>query len=125
MIIPHLAKRLCRDLLVEAQATDVGSVATTSFEYPNGDSVCLYFSDFGDTLCVSDEGATVSFLKNQGIDLPGERRSAITRMCRPFDVEFVTPALRRQFKMPEIGIACLGLCEAITAVSWTLTGRHR
>jgi hypothetical protein len=117
MIIHGLKKRLCRDLLVEAESTELGSVAITSFSYPNGDSVNLYFSSLGDTLAVSDEGATVAFLKNQAIDFPTERRNAIKTMCRPYDVEFVTPDLRRQFQLPEIGVACMALCEAITTVA--------
>jgi hypothetical protein len=118
MIIHGLKKKLCRDLLIDAAATDIGSVAITTFTYPNGDSVNLYFGNMGgDSLSVSDEGATVKFLKEQGIELPVERRNTIQTMCRQFDVEFVTPVIRRQFEMADLGAACIALCEAITAVA--------
>jgi hypothetical protein len=117
MVIPSLKKKLCRDLLLEEASTDTASVAVTSFSYPNGDSVNLYFSDLGDTIGVSDEGATVAFLRTQGVDFTAERRSAIKTMCRPHDVEFVTPVLRKQFQMPEIATACMALCEAISIVA--------
>jgi hypothetical protein len=117
MLIEGLKKKLCRDLLLETECTEFGSVAVTSFSYPNGDSVNLHFSDLGDTLAVSDEGATIAFLKSQGIELQQDRRQTIKSICDPHEVEFVTPDLRRQFKMPDIGAACMGLCEAITAVA--------
>jgi hypothetical protein len=117
MVIDRLKKRLCKDLLVEEDSTDFGSVAITSFSYPNGDSINLYFSDLGDSLAVSDEGATVSFLKNQGVEFPPERRQTIKTMCNPYDVEFVTPALRKHFQLSDIGAACMALCEAIINVS--------
>lgn len=118
MIIPALKRKLCRDLLIEVVEDESGSIAITSFSYPNGDSVNLYFDDFGDgILSVSDQGATVSFLENQGIDLSTVRRQAIKHMCQPHDVEFVTPQLRRQFYLPDIGPACIALCEAVTAVA--------
>jgi len=118
MLIPALKRKLCRDLLVEVESTETGSVAVTSFSYPNGDSVNLYFTDLGDgVLGVSDEGATVSFLDRQGIELSAARRQIIKTMCRPYDVEFLTPILRRQFQIPDVGTASLALCEAITAVA--------
>jgi Domain of unknown function DUF1828 len=117
MIIDGLKQNLCRDLLVHSDATEFGSVAITSFAYPDGDSVNLYFSEFDDSISVSDEGATVAFLRRQGIDLPPERREVIKTMCLPYDVELAATVLRRQFQMPEIGAACLGLCEAITRVA--------
>lgn len=117
MLITGLKRKLCRDLLIEETSTDVSSVAITSFSYPNGDSINLYFTDMGDTVGVSDEGATLAFLRNQGVDFTAERRSLIKTMCRPFDVEFVTPALRKQFQMADIGSACMALCEAISSVS--------
>ena len=117
MLAKELKKKLGRDFLLEADSTELGPVAITSFSYPNGDSVNLYFGDLGNSLCVSDEGSTVAFLKNQGIKLSPERRDAIKLMCRQHDVEFVTPSLRRKFQMPDIGIACMGLCEAITKIS--------
>ncbi|MDP9172890.1 MAG: DUF1828 domain-containing protein [Planctomycetota bacterium] len=117
MQISGLKRKLCKDFLLEAESTELGSVAVTSFMYPNGDSVNLYFENFGDGVCVSDEGATTSFLKTQGIELSAERRQIIKTMCNPYDVEFVTPVLRKQFKMDGIGAACLALCEAITSVS--------
>ena len=118
MLIPTLKKKLCRDLVIDTDATELGSVAITSFLYPNGDSVNLYFGSMGgDLLAVSDEGATTDFLKTQGIELTPERRSIIKTMCQQNDVEFITPALRRQFEMPNIGNACIELCEAIIAVA--------
>ena len=117
MLIEGLKKKLCRDLLVETDQTDVDTVAITSFSYPNGDSVNLYFSGFGDTLAVSDEGATVDFLHAHNIELPADRRDTIKTMCRPYEVEFATPVLRRFFQMPEIGPASMALCEAITRVA--------
>lgn len=118
MVIPGLKKKLCRDLLAEENVTELGTVAITTFSYPNGDSVNLHFSALGgDSLAVSDEGATLAFLRNQAIELTPARRNNIKTMCRPYDVEFVTPILRREFQMPEIGIACMALCEAITAVA--------
>lgn len=103
--------------MVEEAATDTASVAITSFSYPNGDSINLYFSDMGDSVGVSDEGATASFLKSQGVDFTPERRNLIKTMCQSFDVEFATPVLRKQFQIEEIGAACMSLCEAITTVS--------
>lgn len=117
MVIDGLTKKLCRDLLVEVDRTATGSVAVTSCTYPNGDSVNLYFSNHGDSLVVSDEGATVSFLKNQRIELPQERRELIKSMCQSHDVEFITPVLRKRFSLPDIGMACMALCEAITSVA--------
>src|SRR5271170_5516366 len=110
MFIEALKRKLCRDLLVRVEATDFGSVAITSFSYPNGDSVNLYFSDAGESVSVSDEGATVDYLRSRNIELPPERREVIKNMCRAHDVEFVTPTLRRFFKPPEIGVACMSLC---------------
>ena len=117
MVISGLKRKLCRDLLLEEASTELGSVAITSFSYPNGDSVNLYFDSLGDTLAVSDEGSTVAFLKSQGIELSPDRREAIKVMCRAHDVEFVTPTLRRHFQMPDIGTACMALCETIASVS--------
>ncbi|MGA2582911.1 MAG: DUF1828 domain-containing protein [Tepidisphaeraceae bacterium] len=117
MKIDGLKRKLCRDFLVEADITDFGSVAITSFTYPDGDSVNLYFSEFKDAICASDEGATLAFLQRQGVEIHAERRATIKTMCQPYDVEFAAPALRKQFQMPDIGNACLSLCEAITRVA--------
>jgi hypothetical protein len=118
MLISGLKRKLCRDLLVHVDATEFGSVVVTSFSYPNGESINLYFTDFdNETISVSDEGATTAFLRNQGIELPPERREIIKTICEPHDVEFVTPALRRQFQMPQIGEACMAICEAIIGVA--------
>jgi hypothetical protein len=117
MLIDGLKKRLCRDLLVDTDSTPSGSVAITAFSYPNGDSVNLYFSADEDQVVVSDEGATADYLFNRGIEMTAERRDIVKTMCRPHDVEFVSPMLRRYCGLTDLGPSCLALCEAITCVA--------
>ncbi len=117
MVIEGLKRKLCRDVLVDADVVAGRSVVVTSFSYPNGDSIDIFFRSMGDTIAASDEGATLSFFKTQGVELPPDRRELIKTICRSFDVEFTTPEIRKQFQLSDIGPACLSLCEAITNVA--------
>jgi hypothetical protein len=117
MIIDRLRKRLCRDLLADVGEVDGRSVAVTTFTYPNGDSINLYFGKRGDDLVVSDEGATIDFLRSQDITLTEERRDCIAAMCEPFAATVEGPRLVRNFQMEGLGAACVGLAQAATQVA--------
>lgn len=117
MLMQTIKSRLCSDFVVEIDESEGQSAAITSFSYPDGDSVTLYFQDVDGMIAVSDEGATVSFLKNQQVELTPERREQIKVMCLQHGVSFQESRLVKQFPPEDAGSACLSFCEAVTRVS--------
>lgn len=117
MLIEELKSRICRDLVFEINQSDELTYAITSFSYPDGDSVNLYFRDLGGEMEVSDEGTTIRFFRQQQVDLTLDRHAIIKSMCRAHDVEFQHPRLVKRFDISDAGVACLAFCEAVTSVS--------
>jgi hypothetical protein len=116
MLIEKIQSQLCHDLLTQVDVAEGLAVAITSFMYPNGDSVNLYFEDHGDEFVVTDEGATVDFLRSQHVDMTFERKQLIRVMCGT-DVEFQSPRLVKRFDPVVAGPACMEFCETVTKVA--------
>src|SRR4051794_40494034 len=107
MLIDSVKDRLCRDLLAEVGHAEDQGFAITSFTYPNGDSVNLYFDDLGDELAVSDEGTTLRFLRQQNIEITADRHEIIRSVCKTHEVEYQTPRLVKRCDIASVGAACL------------------
>lgn len=116
-LIDKVRDRLCRDLLAEIGQSEDQGFAITSFAYPNGDSVNLYFDDLGDELAVSDEGTTLSFLRQQNVEITADRNEIIRSVCRAHEVEYQTPRLVKRCDLKSVGAASLELCEAVTQIA--------
>jgi hypothetical protein len=116
MLIEKIQSQLCADLLTDIDVAEGLAVAITSFMYPNGDSVNLYFEDHDGEFVVTDEGATVDFLRSQHIEMTSERKQLIRVMCG-VDVEFQSPRLVKRFDPAIAGPACMAFCETVTRVA--------
>lgn len=114
----HNKFKLCRDLVDEDFESEGRPAVVTSFAYPNGDSVNLYFSVREDgSLWVSDEGATIDFLKDQDVELTEDRSRIVQSICNAHDIDFNGDRFSMRLDPKTAGTECLRFCEAVTRVS--------
>jgi hypothetical protein len=117
MVIEGLKSRLCRDFIVDVDEVAGRPVAITTLDYPNGDSINLYFDRRDEQYVVSDEGATVDFLRDQHIKLTDERRDTIDAMCEPHQVILEWPRIVLPFDPADVGPACLTLAQVASQIA--------
>lgn len=114
--VSTIAGRLCGDLVLDVAQRGDRSFVVSSFRYPDGDYVLIYFDNYGERDFATDRGTTLFKCTVDRIAITDARNELITSICRRYGVELRDGELRKPLS-DNPGLDCLRFCEAITRVS--------
>lgn len=116
--IHDIPDALCCDLVDDTDTVLNRPCVITTLQYPNGDSINLFFDETVTGFVATDEGATRDNLADRGISLSNkERRALVQSICEPLGVNFSAGRLSRAVSSDAPGRDVLALCQAIVHVS--------
>ena len=116
MLFFDLTSRLCRDMVHSVAQRDERKLITTTFRYPDGDFIPIYYEGVGSDFYITDKGQTLfkCAVKRIAVD---SRQDLIDGICKRYDVTLQEGEFRKRVDFDRFGFQCLRFCEAITRVS--------
>jgi hypothetical protein len=115
--VQDLASILCRDLVRKTVEWQGKAFVVTSFHYPSGDSINVYFEGGEDDLRITDMGGTVFNFRVYGVEMTPQRLQWVQAICASYDLNMEGSVFRKNTTRDRLGRDCLIFCEALTRIA--------